>query len=148
MTTADGYQPGSGFGALSMKYSDDVASRYRGGDIGWIADIDATARVPSEILRQAVRRAIGELGPVHETADGWFLVLRTDERPAAVTALAEAAPVLRRRMVREKQQAVEERYYARCLEASSPRINHAALDQIKLQPREQKASLPTMAGGR
>ncbi|VGO20756.1 peptidylprolyl isomerase [Pontiella sulfatireligans] len=116
-----------GFDQLSIQYSDDAVSRYRGGDLGWIDERKGLARIPDEVVQAAQRLPVGELSEIIAAGPGLFLVMRTDERPSTVKPFEQARPLLQKRLVAAKRDALEERYYMECLEAAGPRINQVVL---------------------
>ena len=97
-----------GFGPLAIAYSEDQATRYKGGEIGWV---DA-ARGPAwlgETVRQAALalKAPGELSEVLVDAKGVYLVKLIERREAEPVPLSTVEPVLRQRLLAQKRQQLE-----------------------------------------
>jgi hypothetical protein len=98
-----------GFGKIAADYSEDTLTRYRGGDIGWVGE-EASSRVPAAMLAMGKLLDVGAVaGPV-AAGDGVYVILKTAERDATQIDFKEAAPALRRRLVSEKQAALETRF--------------------------------------
>src|SRR5688572_14475362 len=74
---AEAHSPGasdSTFGALAQRHSEDQATRYGGGDAGWVSH-NESSRWPSEVIEAAFAlEKPGELAPLIATADGCYLV--------------------------------------------------------------------------
>jgi len=102
-----------GFGPLAVRYSDDQATRYRGGDQGWIVPGEGHARLPETVRRAAESlAAVGEVSDVIET-DGVLYVLRLiDRRSSEVRPLAAVRETIRARLLKEKQVEIRRRFYA------------------------------------
>ena len=98
-----------GFGKIAADSSEDTLTRYRGGDIGWVGE-EASSRIPAAVLAMGKLLDVGAVaGPV-AAGDGVYVILKTAERDATQIDFKEAAPALRRRLVSEKQAALETRF--------------------------------------
>lgn len=96
-----------GFGRLAVDYSDDQASRYRGGDIGWLEAGRLPARWPRNVLETGLALPVGQYSGMIESTGGVYLVTKTDSRDAVVTPLAEAEPVIRQHLLANKRKILE-----------------------------------------
>jgi hypothetical protein len=116
-----------GFGPLAAEYSEDPASRYKGGDIGWF-DVGRTEyRWPTAVLETgAALPGPGAVSEVVRTDKGLFLVARLDTREAVVTPLEQVAGSLRHQLLTEKRRAVEQ--------AFATGVRAAALAAVALPP--------------
>lgn len=101
------------FGALAAQHSDDQASRYLGGDTGWIAAGQTDSRFEPAVIDAifALERP-GQLAPPVETASGIYLIRLVDTRPATLRPLAEVAPAIRAQLLAEKRHARSEALHA------------------------------------
>lgn len=72
----------AGFGSLAVDYSDDQATRYRGGVVGWFTSDPTKSRLPPEVLAAGFGlRWPGEISDVIPTAkDGFYLVKMLESR--------------------------------------------------------------------
>lgn len=87
--------PGKGFSLLGPDYSEHAASRYKGGDIGWIdhgRGMDSWTRAVSEIALGLLDT--GSISEVVARPEGVFLVRLTDQRPGLSRSFEEVVPQL------------------------------------------------------
>jgi peptidyl-prolyl cis-trans isomerase C len=109
-----------GLGRVAADFSEDQASRYKGGDIGWFDQGRVGYRWPSEVIAAGCAlRENGDLSEVLHTAEGFYLVMRLDYRPQRVTPLESVEPAIRRQLLADKQRQVQARF-AQDLRALAP----------------------------
>lgn len=102
-----------GFGPIAARVSSHRASRYKGGDIGWL--VRGELRHPFEpALLEAIfaLEAPGQLGPIVEGERALYLVRLIDRAPRAVAPLEQVAPRIRQRLIDERQQRLEREWLA------------------------------------
>lgn len=138
--TQDRFTPG--FGKLSLDYSDDQASRYRGGDMGWFNRGTSSPRLPDAVLEAGRSLEVGEISGLLEDESGYYLVMKTDERPAQVTSFKDVQPTLRRSLLAGRREALEQAFYDDCLAQASPEIHAEALAGIILEERAGNPATP------
>lgn len=109
----------TGFGTVAASSSEDALTRYRGGDLGWTPDTDLARRIPGPVADAAASLGVGQVSEVITTDDGLYVVMVVERQPAARTPLAEVAPGLRRKLIREKQQLVEQTFTRNLLAAAT-----------------------------
>ncbi|WP_193211275.1 peptidylprolyl isomerase [Luteolibacter marinus] len=135
----------SGFGALAVEYSDDQASRYRGGDIGWVAT-DADTRFPSALIEAGRGLAKGARSAVIEGEDGFYAIMKTDTRPGGVQPLAEVSGKLRQSLLLDKRRALETAFVGEAHDQAKVEMNAEAALKIDLPvsrpPAAPDESLP------
>ncbi len=124
----------SGFGVLAVEYSDDQASRHRGGDIGWIETGRGQGRIPDSILSAGALLEVGAISPVLTADDGFYLIRKTESRPAATKPLSEVAEELRNTLLRDRRNAIEQSFVSSTRSAAAPKINADALKAVKFPP--------------
>lgn len=113
----------AGFGVIAAEASEDTVSRYRGGDLGWLEKGRTDYRWPAKVLETGFALPPGGVSDVLETEDGLYVVLKTDVREMRVTPFETAAPTLRRRLIRRKQEAVEQAFMQELLQKAAIAIN-------------------------
>ncbi len=130
------------FSALAQKFSDDQATRYSGGNAGWLTAGATNDNAFADKLFQL--RAAGELGPVVETPAGFYVVRLSELKPAAVRPLPEVRDAIIYWLKAEKQELAlrEKRSAARA--ALDIRINRALLDSL---PQPVTPSVPPRLPG-
>lgn len=95
-------QAHASFSSLAQKFSDDQATRERGGDLGTFA---RGAHTPA-FDDAAFALKSGEVSNVVETEYGYHIIKSRGREPARTASLEEAAPDVRRRLVAQKQAAL------------------------------------------
>ncbi|HYO99105.1 MAG TPA: peptidylprolyl isomerase [Pyrinomonadaceae bacterium] len=95
-------QSHASFASLAQQYSDDQATRERGGDLGTFAR-GAHTRAFDDA---AFALKAGEVSEVIETEYGYHVIKLHGREAARAVSLAEAAPEIRRRLVAQKQAAL------------------------------------------
>jgi len=89
-------QRGEPFAELAQRFSQGPAAD-RGGDLGWRPLTELRAEI-ADVVRTM---RVGEVGPVLDLPDGWYLVFLEGRREARERPLAEVAPELERELHRE-----------------------------------------------
>lgn len=137
----------SGFGSTAIQYSEDQASRYRGGDIGWVESDAKDTRWPSNLLEAGRALEKGRRSGIIETPEGFYVVMKTDSRPGGERPLEEVAEGLRQQLLRDRKLAIEEAFVADALKLSNAEIHAGAADKVKLPvPSTTKSgSEPTLS---
>jgi peptidyl-prolyl cis-trans isomerase C len=88
-------QGGTVFEAMAMEHSIDQATRFGGGDMGYLT-MDIMPPAYKQVLTTA---PVGQLvGPV-QTPDGWAILRVEDRRPEQLPTLEEEKPVIERYLV-------------------------------------------------
>jgi peptidyl-prolyl cis-trans isomerase C len=121
-----------GFGALAVQYSDDQASRYRGGDIGWLDATNAAPRWPGKVLKAAIALEPGKISDVIEAEGGFYLAMKTDARPGSVVPLAHVEATLRQSVLVKKHREAELSARQEVIRQVPTEINRAALSAVEL----------------
>jgi parvulin-like peptidyl-prolyl isomerase len=128
-----------GFGTVAAEFSEDQASRYKGGDIGWFDEGASNYRWPTEVIAQGFALTNqGDVSEVISAQGGLYLVMKLDTRPATVTPLAQVTPSLSRRIATEKKQQVEQFFFAEMRRRTGVKRFPEALAQLPV-------SHPTLA---
>ena len=119
-----------GFGKLSLTYSDDAVSRYRGGDIGWSRRDMPSQRVPSAVWKIGVVLDKGEMSEILEVSGGLYLIMKTDFRAASVMPYDRVRDSIQRRLVSERREVAERKFTAACIEWATPVMNESRIKQL------------------
>src|SRR5207302_3329303 len=79
-----------GFGRVAIDYSEDQASRYKGGDAGWFDQGLTAYRWPADVVSAGFAlKANGEVSQVIKATNGLYLVSKLDTRDAVTTPLEQ-----------------------------------------------------------
>lgn len=132
-----------GFGTLASEASEDAASRYRGGDLGWLDPARDDARWPAAVLKAGFALQTGEVSDVIAAGDGLYVVMKQDERAARVTPFEQVATTIRRRLLREKQEATERAFVDGILARAGVEVNRERAARLVV-PSVEPVSDPPM----
>lgn len=133
------------FGPVARAYSDDRASRYQGGVIGWLVDH------PSQTYRWApeVVEAIfalgqpGEIGPLVDTDEGYYLVRLVDREAATSRPVELLADGIRRRLLRERREQLEAAFLAEIAATVAVEVDADLLGSVTPPATSPEASTTT-----
>lgn len=131
----------TGFGRLAQDFSDDQASRYRGGDIGWIEADRLPPRWPREVLEAGMALPLGQCSGVVESTGGVYLVMKTDSRDAVLAPLAEMEGSIRQHLKARKLQELQSVFRADSIRQSPVSIDTNALAAL-VMPSMRSAAIP------
>jgi peptidyl-prolyl cis-trans isomerase C len=125
--------PDANFAELARLHSEDRATRYSGGDGGWMERGQTPPSWPKELADAAFTlQTAGVIAPLVE-AGGSFYVIKLIERQAAgVRPLAEVRDRIVYKLKEQQRVANEERFYAEQKAGVNVEINQAALQAVPL----------------
>jgi len=128
------------FGLLAQHHSEDQASRYRGGDIGWVS-VDDTNTVWDPAVMAAILKlkVPEELAPVIETPTAFYLVKLVERRPARARPLPDVKAGIEWLVARERAEQQEQAFYNALKQGLQIRTNHALLEAIPLPAKNPGA---------
>jgi len=130
------------FGAIAVKYSDDQATRYRGGDIGWIQEKKSRSRWDEEVITALFSLTkVGEISPVITTTSGHYLVKLMEVRESAPRSLAEVKGWISHKILKDKKKQVVDDFYNDLGRRVSITINEELVASIK-PPADKSSSKP------
>ncbi|WP_320040202.1 peptidylprolyl isomerase [uncultured Desulfobacter sp.] len=135
-----------GFGALAVKYSDDQASRYKGGDKGWIQ-----RTVVETQWDQAVAKALfsiarpGCLSPVIEGDKGYYLLKLVDKKERRPIPIKSVRDRIKHELMVSRRRQAEQQFLAELKADVGVTVNYDAINTIKLSQAENtQKTLPTV----
>lgn len=126
-------QPDSNFSELARLHSEDRATRYSGGDGGWMERGQVPPSWPQELTIAAFAvETPGVLAPLLE-AHGSFYVLRlVDRQRAGVRALTEVRDRVIHQLKQKQRMLAEQRFQAEQRAGVNVEIHQAALQSVPL----------------
>lgn len=92
-----------GFVRAAAKFSDHQASRYRGGDQGWVDPNKPPRHLSAEVLAAAKALSNGGLSDVLRTKQGFYLLKKVGTRPASLVPFEQVRPQLLAELVRQQR---------------------------------------------
>ena len=134
------------FGQAASAHSDDSATRYRRGEIGWLSHAELAARLAPEVVAAAATQESGALSEPLAGPKGFYLVQVLGRRGAEVRPFAEVAPILRHQLREAKRLTSETQLRVALRSGLDIRTNLDVLSTLTLTNRP--ATLPaTMPKG-
>jgi len=120
------------FGPVARRYSDDRASRYTGGVIGWLVDDPRRHYKWDRAVLEAVFSLSepGEIAPVVRTDEGLYLVRLVDHEDAQTRPLEVLAPGIRQRLRHDKNREALDQFEADLLEGMKVEISEDLVSEI------------------
>ncbi len=138
-------------GEVALKYSDDPATRYTGGELGWLHEEQAQGyRWGPELIRRAFEMSRpGELSSVLEHDAGFYVLKLVERESAAPAPLAKMRGGIRSRLLKEKTEAVRTRFFQRLFGQLTIVADPARVDSIAPLAPTEKPPLapPPLPGG-
>jgi len=120
------------FGVVAREYSEDQASRYRGGMIGWISDGQLDRyRYDPVVLQAAVgMAAAGDLSEPLRGKDGVYLVRVVEIEPVRERQFEQLSTGIHQRLLQDKLRAAEAAFRDALRKRSAIEIREAGLEHI------------------
>ncbi len=137
------------FGAVARKYSDDRATRYTGGVIGWL-NKDSRQKYkwdPAVLTAAFALEETGSIAPLIRTDDGFYLVRLVRREEAQARPLAALEDGLRHQLIKRKQDRIREEFLDELLSGLSIEVSESTFDAIRApepttEPDRRPPSLP------
>ena len=129
------------FGLLAQENSDDQATRYRGGDCGWI-----TRQTPKYRWETNVIEALfalpkpGEITPVVRAADGFYIGKLIQKKAALTAPLASVRDRIEQTLMTASQKQARERFEKEQRSGFKIEINEALLKTLEPPRASAKAN--------
>ena len=123
------------FGQAASAHSDDSATRYRRGEIGWLSHAELGARLAPEVVAAAALQESGALSEPLAGPKGFYLVQVLGRRGAEVRPFAEVAPILRHQLREAKRLTSETQLRVALRSGLDIRTNLAVLQNLALTNR-------------
>jgi parvulin-like peptidyl-prolyl isomerase len=126
-------QPEANFSELARLHSEDRATRYSGGDGGWMERGQAPISWPQELVTAAFAlETPGVLAPLLEAGGSFYVLKLVERQPAGVRALAEVRDRVVHQLKEQQRAAAEERFFAEQRAGVNIEIHQAALQTVPL----------------
>lgn len=136
----------SNLGEVAKKYSEDGATRYTGGELGWlVAEQAERYRWGTEVVAAAFALAApGDLSPVLRHEKGFYFLKLVAREEAAPTPLEKLEAGIRARLLKERRQAARDAFFAALVEKLPVTVDEARLAGLTppSPPAAPEASAP------
>lgn len=130
-----------GFGALAVANSDHQASRYQGGDIGWLRDGRGPAWLPADVITAAwTLTQPGQVSDVVKTDQAVFLLRLIERKDAGLRPFADVSGAIRAELLAVRRREAEETFVAEARQAATVEVRQAALAAAVEQLRQRAAT--------
>jgi parvulin-like peptidyl-prolyl isomerase len=137
-----------GYTQLAQQYSEDQATRYRGGDAGWLTRGDSESRWEHSVVEAAFGlKSIGDVAPLLSTARGFYIVRLVDTRPMTVRPLAEVKEGIKYQLTQARQQQQQTEFLEEVRRNSRIEINQSLLDSLPEPTTRAARQPPGLPGG-
>jgi len=120
----------AGFTRLIREQSEDQASRYQGGDTGWVTASGMDGWEPSVTEALLALKGPGETAPLIETPRGFHIVRLAEIRGATVHPLAGVSEAIRHQIQQEKRARLIVVFHSRMEAGLDIQTNFTVLQQI------------------
>ncbi len=134
----------AGFGDLARQHSDDAATRYQGGNCGWVDRGKTDYPWPQPVVDAMFALAKpGDISPVVRAADGLYLLRLIEAREPAPLPLEKVRDRIAWQLGKQAAETRRQEFYARQKEGLSIKVNREELAKLISQAQ---AAAPEVAG--
>jgi peptidyl-prolyl cis-trans isomerase C len=128
------------FAKLVASISEDQATRYRAGDIGWVSrDTKTWQYDPAVIETLFTLEKPGEFAPLVPSKLGVYIVKLLEKQPAGVRPLAEVTNSIAYHLRKQKLDQCEQDFYASMKAGLDIHINEQMLESMRPPPPPEKS---------
>ncbi|KPA16757.1 peptidyl-prolyl cis-trans isomerase [Candidatus Magnetomorum sp. HK-1] len=133
---------GRGFGRISVQYSEDQVSRYKGGDIGWIYE-NRSYRWDDKVLKAGFAlEELNDISDIITTDKGLYIVKLLDRRPAKVTPFKQVKARIRHKQLLERRKNTEQSFEKDVRQKTPVEIYSDTFDKVSIPKAPNKNQLP------
>jgi len=137
------------FAALARRRSDDRATRYLGGNIGWITSGGRSLKWGDEVVEALLALGgPGEIGPVVRGENGFYVVRLIEREAARVRPLEQVRAGIGHRLLKERRDRLREEFYAGLLQSLEVAQNNELLESVEGPPGAHRPLEPPPLPGR
>lgn len=138
----------TGFAGLVQKYSEDQATRYRGGDTGWLRRDERAAHWDAMLIDRVFALAKpGELSPIISTQYGLYIARLMERTPADVLPLDQVKDRIAYAISQERRQRLEEQFFDKMKSGLRIEVNRPVLQSSETPNPVVEKKPPSMPRG-
>jgi hypothetical protein len=138
----------AGFAELVRQHSEDQATRYQGGDAGWLQVGAASGHWEPEVVAAAAALSRpGDVAPVVVTTRGFHVVRLMEHQAEAVVPFENVRDGVRHQVAREKRRRQQERFDQETRAGLRIEINQEVLNTIPAPVPSPQLQPPALPGG-
>jgi peptidyl-prolyl cis-trans isomerase C len=136
------------FGLLAQENSDDQATRYRGGDAGWITRQQTKFSWDKSVVEAAFAlQRPGEISPLLRAPDGFYVLKLIERKAAEVLPLEQVRDRISHQLLASARRQADKEFYEQQKAGLAISINQPLLGSIEAPPaaiRTNQAAPPSM----
>ena len=137
----------SAFALVALNHSEDQATRYRAGDMGWVSrDARPWGMEPGVLEALFSLEKPGDFAPLVSTEKGVYIVKLIEKQPVTFRPFAEVKEEIRYVLMRAKQDQREKNLYAALRAGLDIRTNRPLLESIKPSAAPADQTPPAVPG--
>ena len=126
-------KPSMGFGAYSVAHSDHQVSRYKGGEIGWFKQNEATYWEAPVLQAGFALSQPGDISEVVKTEKGHYLVRLMDRKAPSNLSFERVKPQIESELIRAKQVALKAGFYKDLRASLGVYVDKDRLESVRLE---------------
>jgi len=131
------------FRQLALQHSDDQVTRYAGGDTGWFNPEQTDSPREREVIQAALALSDpGNLAPLIETANGFYIVKLLGAQPASHRPLEQVREAIQYQLRMEKAHEIRQTFFKEMQADLTIEVNRAALDAVPDRVMQAETSPP------
>lgn len=132
------------FGQLAKEYSDDNATKYRGGDIGWISKGAKIYKWDKQVIDAifSLKKA-GDIGPIIRTSKGLYLLKLIGKKEGTVSSLTQVKEGIEKKLISDKSRKAQKEYYQSLKKELEIKINWDLLNSVEIKGKNSREGPPT-----
>lgn len=134
------------FGVLAQRHSEDQATRYLGGDAGWLVRGEQGRWDTAVVDAAFALKRVGEISSVIRSSNGLCLVKLIEKQSAGFRPLEEVAEAIRYQVALEKRHRQQEAFHEAMTAGLKIEINRALLETIPVPTAAPHATPPALPG--
>ena len=127
------------FSKIVQARSDDQATKYRGGDLGWFTRNAPPWGLDADALESIFNlQHPGDCTPLVKTDNAFYIFKLLETQPASVCPLAQVRDRIGFQLAREAQAERERNFYRDIRAGLEIRVNQAELEKVQIPPRTDR----------
>lgn len=139
--------PEAHFGGLAVQFSEDQATRYLGGDLGYLIEGETTADWDPALAKALFDlESVGALSDVVETADGFHVFKLMERIPETFRPFGSVQGAIRSRLAARKQDTDREAWIAAATDGIPVEVAEARLPRRVAPPDHSPTTPPPTPG--
>jgi len=137
----------AGFGELARKFSEDQATRYQGGDAGWVNRTQSTRWDEAVVDAAFSLSGSGALADVVATGDAYYLIRLIERKVQLHQPIEQVRPAIAYRLQLRNRQQTEAKYFDNLKSGQDIEIHSSLLEQLVMPNSSAEIDPPPAPAG-